>query len=83
MKLKITFNNEKAIVSREKWGTIAFLSMMAFCCFVPPFVLYLKITSPQGIFPNAFIVLRIPLQTGHGFHGKVDTDSRSNWTVVM
>ena len=26
---------------------------------------------------------RIPRQTGQPFHGKLDTDSRANWTVVM
>ena len=25
--------------------------------------------------------LRIPVQTGYVFHGKLDTDSRANWTV--
>jgi hypothetical protein len=26
--------------------------------------------------------LRFPRQTGHPFHGKLDTDSRPNWTAV-
>ena len=25
--------------------------------------------------------LRIPVQTGHAFHGKLDSHSRANWTV--
>jgi hypothetical protein len=29
---------------------------------------------------NAF--MRIPDQTGHAFHGKLDSHSRANWTVI-
>ena len=26
--------------------------------------------------------LRIPVQTGHAFHGKLDSHSRANWTLI-
>ncbi|MDP2805038.1 MAG: hypothetical protein Q8O24_03775 [Gallionellaceae bacterium] len=57
MKLQTTINSEKAIVFREKWGAIAFLVMMAFFCFIPPAIFYLKITSSQAVLPNTFIAL--------------------------
>ena len=37
--------------------------------------------SPSEIWKNAVSNLRIPEQTGHAFHGKLDTDSTANWTV--
>jgi len=26
--------------------------------------------------------VRIPVQTGHAFHGKLDSHSRANWTLI-
>ena len=28
------------------------------------------------------VALRIPVQTGHTFHGKLDSHSRANWTLI-
>ncbi|WP_218121099.1 hypothetical protein [Nitrosomonas mobilis] len=27
-------------------------------------------------------ILRIPVQPGHAFHGKLDSHSRANWTLI-
>ncbi len=56
MKLQLTVNNEKTVISREKWGAVAFLSMLAFCCFIPPVIFYLKITSSNSNPPSTFII---------------------------
>jgi hypothetical protein len=34
------------------------------------------------IYKSDEISLRIPVQTGHAFHGKLDSHSRANWTLI-
>jgi hypothetical protein len=35
-----------------------------------------------AIFAVIACILRIPEQTGHAFHGKLDSHSRANWTLI-
>ena len=39
-------------------------------------------SNPEYIERVEKIMLRIPRQPGHGFHGNLDSDSRPNWTLI-
>lgn len=58
MKLKMSVNGEKAVVYREKWGTIAFITLLGGGCLIFPILFYWQSSSSQpGSLQGVFALL--------------------------